>query len=200
MGVLTLKEYKKKRNFKLTPEPKQSKTSSKYKNIFVIQKHDATNLHYDFRIEIDGVLASWAVPKGPSTDPKEKRLAIRTENHPLQYADFEGIIPAKQYGGGTVIVWDKGKYKNQRNIKMSKALKEGKIEIWLKGKKIKGGYNLIRTSKNKQGKERWLLMKADDKKADARRNPISTQPKSVKSNKTIKQIRKEYEQSSRKSK
>jgi DNA ligase D-like protein (predicted 3'-phosphoesterase) len=196
MGVLTLKEYQKKRDFKLTPEPKKSKASKKYKNLFVIQKHDATNLHYDFRIEIEGVLVSWAVPKGPSTDPQEKRLAIRTENHPLEYADFEGIIPENQYGAGTVIVWDQGKYKNQRDIEMSKALAEGKIEIWLKGKKIQGGYNLIKTGKNKQGKEQWLLMKANDKKADARRNPTSTEPKSVKSNKTIKQIRQEYEQNS----
>ncbi len=193
MGVLTLKEYQKKRDFKLTPEPKKSKPGKKYKNIFVVQKHDATNLHYDFRIEIDGVLVSWAVPKGPSTDPQEKRLAIRTENHPLKYANFEGIIPENQYGAGTVIVWDQGKYQNQRDIKMSKALlNEGKIEIWLKGKKIQGGYNLIKTGKNKQGKEQWLLMKTADEKADARRNPTSTEPKSVKSNKTIKQIKKEY--------
>ncbi|MBD3359083.1 MAG: DNA ligase [Candidatus Buchananbacteria bacterium] len=199
MGVLTLKEYQKKRDFKLTPEPKKSKASKKYQNIFVIQKHDATNLHYDFRIEIGGVLVSWAVPKGPSTNPQEKRLAIRTENHPLEYVDFEGIIPEDQYGAGTVIVWDQGKYKNQRDIEMSKALAEGKIEIWLKGKKIQGGYNLIKTGKNKQGKEQWLLMKANDKKADARRNPTSTEQKSVKSNKTIKQIRQEYEQDSQKS-
>ncbi len=200
MGVLTLKEYQKKRNFKLTPEPKKSKAGKKYKNIFVFQKHDATNLHYDFRIEIDGVLVSWALPKGPSTDPQEKRLAIRTENHPLEYADFEGIIPEDQYGAGTVIIWDQGKYKNKRNLEMSKALTDGKIEIWLKGEKIQGGYNLIKTGKNKQGKEQWLFMKADDEKADARRNPTSTEPKSIKSKKTIKQIRQEYEQDSQKSK
>lgn len=199
-----LSEYKKKRKFNNTPEPKGGKKKSPKKGrIFVIQKHDATNLHYDLRLEIGESLASWAVPKGPSTDPDEKRLAMRTEDHPLEYADFEGVIPQGEYGAGPVIVWDKGTYKNMRQDKdkkedradMEKSLKEGKIEIWLKGKKLKGGYYLIRTSKQK-GKERWLFMKADDGEADARRNPTNTQPKSVKSNKTIKEIKKEHEKNS----
>lgn len=195
MSVITLNEYQKKRDFRCTPEPKSSKTTrKKYERAFVIQKHDASHLHYDFRLAIDGVLVSWAVPKGPSTDPREKRLAIRTENHPLEYADFEGVIPEDQYGGGTVIIWDSGKYKNERDADISSCLDEGKIEITLKGKKIFGGYNLIRTGKNKQGKEQWLLMKADDDAADARRNPVSTEPKSVQSGKTIEEIRNEYEQ------
>lgn len=191
----TLKEYKKKRHFKKTSEPAgKKKKRKKGKPIFVIQKHDAANLHYDFRLEIEGVLASWAVPKGPSTDPKERRLAIRTEDHPLEYADFEGVIPKGEYGAGAVMVWDKGNYKNLRKNKeedsasMEKSLKKGKIEVWLEGKKLKGGYNLIKTGK-RQGKEQWLLIKAKDDKADARRNPVSAEPKSVKSGRTLKEIK-----------
>jgi DNA ligase D-like protein (predicted 3'-phosphoesterase) len=192
-----LKKYKKKRDFSKTKEPENSGKSHKKKRIFVIQKHDATNLHYDLRIEIDGVLVSWAVPKGPSTDPSEKRLAQRTEDHPLDYADFEGVIPEDEYGGGTVLVWDKGTYKNIRKDKeddkanMKESLDEGKIEVDLKGEKLKGGYNLIRTGSKKEGK--WLLIKAKDDEADARRNPVSTEPKSVKSGKTLKEIAKENE-------
>jgi len=187
--MLILRKYQKKRNFKSTSEPQnQKKEERKDKKIFVIQKHKASSLHYDFRIEIDDVLVSWAVPKGPSMNPEEKNLAIRTEDHPLEYADFEGIIPEDQYGGGTVIVWDKGKYENQADIKMSEALRKGKIEIWLKGKKIQGGYYMIRTKNTKKNKEQWLLIKARDNKTDARRNPTATQPESVISNMTIEQM------------
>lgn len=191
-----LAKYNNKRDFKKTKEPKGGR-QNKFKKIFVIQKHDATNLHYDFRIEIDGVLVSWAVPKGPSTDPSEKRFAKRTEDHPLDYASFEGIIPKEEYGGGTVLIWDKGKYKNLRADKendkanMKDSLKEGKIEIELKGKKLEGGYNLIRMGAKKDGN--WLLIKSKDDKADARRNPVNTEPKSVKSGKTLKEIAKENE-------
>ncbi len=187
---MELKDYQKKRKFNSTPEPKGSgKQKSGNQTIFLIQKHQASQLHYDFRLEIDGVLVSWAVPKGPSTDPKEKKLAIRTEDHPLEYADFEGIIPKDQYGGGTVIIWDKGTYQNQRGKKMSESLKEGKIEVWLKGKKLQGGYHLIKMKQKDQDKEQWLLFKAKDEEADARRNPASTEPKSVKSDQTIQQVR-----------
>ncbi|MFW6149603.1 MAG: DNA polymerase ligase N-terminal domain-containing protein [Atribacterota bacterium] len=198
---MNLKKYQQKRNFDTTPEPqKRKKETKEYRNIFVVQKHKSSHLHYDFRIEIGGVLVSWAVPKGPSIDPKKKQLAIRVEDHPLEYAHFEGKIPEDQYGGGIVIIWDQGQYQNQSKTKMSEALKEGKIKIWLEGKKIQGGYNLVRIGKNQQEKEQWLLMKADDEKADARRNPTSTEPKSIKSNKTIKQIREEHEHSTKKSK
>jgi len=162
------------------------------KKKFVIQKHAASSLHYDFRIEIKGVLKSWAVPKGPSTDNKEKRLAVLTEDHPLDYADFEGTIPEDKYGGGTVSVWDSGTYTNMRREKEGVSIKEsfedGKIEIWLKGKKLKGGYVLIRTDKEKK---HWLLKKMDDDEADARRKPLKTQPESVLSGKTIKEIKKD---------
>lgn len=160
--------------------------------IFVIQKHDASNLHYDFRLEVKGMLKSWAVPKGPSTDPEEKRLAVQTEDHPLEYADFEGTIPEGEYGGGTVIVWDRGTYQNLRADKaddqasMDQSLKQGKIEIWLQGEKLQGGYALIRTGK--ADNERWLLIKMKDEKADARRKPTSTQQKSIISGRTIEEI------------
>lgn len=178
-----LKEYRKKRNFDRSAEPFGSGKKSGNKPIFVIQKHDASNLHYDFRLEIEGVLKSWAVPKGPSTDPKEKRLAMPTEDHPVEYADFEGEIPEDEYGGGTVIVWDAGTYRNletddeHKDISTSQAFKDGHIKIRLEGKKLRGGYALIRTDKGKN--ERWLLIKMDDEEADARRNPVKTEPESV---------------------
>jgi DNA ligase D-like protein (predicted 3'-phosphoesterase) len=190
-----LKKYKEKRNFRKTGEPAGGKKKSSKKPIFIIQKHDASNLHYDFRLEIEGVLKSWAVPKGPSTNPSVKRLAMPTEDHPLEYADFEGIIPEGQYGAGTVILWDRGTYENKREKKeenkksMEESLKEGKIEIYLHGEKLKGGYALIRTGKGKN--ERWLLIKMRDEEADARRNPVSTEPGSVLSGKTLEEIEKD---------
>lgn len=186
-----LNEYRDKRDFDKTAEP-DGKSGKKMKNRYVIQQHDASNMHYDFRIEIDGVLKSWAVPKGPSTDKNEKRLAMLTEDHPLDYAGFEGTIPEDEYGGGTVIVWDAGTYENLREDKEEKSIQEsfddGKIEVWLKGKKLKGGYVLIKTGKDDQ---RWLLKKMDDQEADGRRKPLKTEPKSVLSGKTIKEMKKE---------
>jgi DNA ligase D-like protein (predicted 3'-phosphoesterase) len=185
-----LSTYRRKRDFRRTPEPSGGKTGPSERPLFVIQKHEASNLHYDLRLEMDGVLKSWAVPKGPSTDPREKRLAVPTEDHPLEYADFEGVIPEDEYGAGTVLVWDTGPYRNLRMEKdddvqsMAESYADGKIEVWLEGRKIKGGYALIRTGND----ERWLLVKMDDDEADARRNPVSTEPKSVLSGWTIEQI------------
>lgn len=187
-----LDAYHKNRDFRRTPEPIGGKRMASDQPIFVIQKHDASNLHYDFRLEVKGMLKSWAVPKGPSTDPEEKRLAVQTEDHPLEYADFEGTIPEGEYGGGTVIVWDRGTYQNLRADKaddqasMDQSLKQGKIEIWLQGEKLQGGYALIRTGK--ADNERWLLIKMKDEKADARRKPTSTQQKSIISGRTIEEI------------
>ena len=192
MGMLS--EYKEKRDFRKTPEPDNNVTSHDTP-IFVIQKHDATTLHYDFRLEIDGVLKSWAVPKGPSTNPSVKRLAIPTEDHPLGYADFEGVIPEDEYGGGTVIVWDTGTYKNVKEdddgnrIPMQQAYENGEITVVLYGEKLRGAYALIRTPRD--GKEQWLLIKTDDEEADARRNPTSTEPQSVISGKTIEEVEQE---------
>lgn len=186
-----LKEYKEKRDFSKTIEPSGGGAKTK-KNIFVIQEHKASNLHYDFRLEIDGVLRSWAVPKGPSTDKNDKRLAVLTEDHPLEYADFEGVIPEGEYGAGTVIVWDGGKYRNMREEKdklsMSECFKDGKIEVSLEGKKLKGGYVLIYTGDDDK---RWLLKKMDDKEADARRNPLKTEPESILSGKTVDEMEEE---------
>ncbi len=189
-----LKEYFEKRDFSKTAEPKGGKKKANQKPVFVIQKHDARNLHYDFRLEVDGVLKSWAVPKGPSTDPSVKRLAIQTEDHPLEYADFEGVIPKDEYGGGTVIVWDAGPYRNMMEEKddplsMEESLNEGHVEVWLEGQKLTGGYALIHTGGSDD--DRWLLVKMDDDKADARRNPTSTEPDSVLSGRSLDAVRKE---------
>ncbi len=187
-----LEEYHSKRNFDLTKEPfgDISKTGE---NIWVIQKHDATNLHYDLRIQIDGVLKSWAVPKGPSLDPSDKRLAIQTEDHPMEYADFEGTIPEKEYGGGTIMVWDAGTYKFDPDKNdydtINEAYKTGHIKISLKGHKLVGDFMLIRTNQKKANQ--WLFFKIDDEDADARRNPVSTEPNSVLTGRTLAEIKKE---------
>lgn len=197
MSKSKTKEYEEKRDFKKTPEPAGGQWKPSQEPIFAIQKHDATNLHYDFRLEVDGVLKSWAVPKGPSTDPSHKRLAVPTEDHPMEYANFEGVIPKDEYGGGTVMVWDRGPYRNLRaekedeSLSMQEALKDGKLEVWLEGEKLKGGYALIRTGSGDDA--RWLLIKMDDDEADARRNPTSTQPKSILSGYTLDEIQSEAE-------
>lgn len=192
-----MKSYNEKRDFSKTREPKDTPSKKKNKKpIFVIQKHDATNLHYDFRLEIEGTLKSWSVPKGPSTNPSVKRMAIPTEDHPLAYADFEGVIPQGEYGGGTVMIWDKGTIESNKKdedgnlISLEESFKNGSIEVILHGKKLKGGYNLVEMKGGKM-KGNWLLMKQDDPEADARRNPVSTQVKSVVSGRTLKQIEKE---------
>jgi bifunctional non-homologous end joining protein LigD len=151
---MSLEKYVEKRDFTKTAEPKAGKSKDKDKLMFVIQKHDASRLHYDFRLEMEGVLKSWAVPKGPSTDPKTKRLAMMVEDHPFDYRNFEGIIPQGEYGGGTVIVWDEGTYEPIEEIKGKKAqekhllkqLKEGSLKIKLYGEKLQGEYALVKTN------------------------------------------------------
>jgi DNA ligase D-like protein (predicted 3'-phosphoesterase) len=154
--------------------------------IFVIQKHAATALHYDFRLEVGGVLKSWAVPKGPSTDPRDKRLAMAVEDHELGHASFEGAV-----GAGAVIVWDTGPYRNRterdgREVPIGRALADGHAVVALEGRKLRGRYALTRT--DTEPRERWLLVKVRDEDADARRNPVVTQPESVLSGRTIEQV------------
>jgi bifunctional non-homologous end joining protein LigD len=158
--MASLTDYKNKRRFNKTPEPGPEKKSSEWGNIFVVQKHRATQLHYDFRLEADGVLKSWAVPKGPSLDPSVKRLAMQVEDHPVDYATFEGVIPEGEYGGGTVMVWDYGIYAPENTRSVSQALAKGELKFTLLGQKLKGSFVLVRT-RDRQ----WLLMKHRDKYA-----------------------------------
>ena len=185
----SLKDYQEKRISRLSAAGETSSGSPE--PIFVIQKHAARRLHYDFRLEVDGVLKSWAIPKGPSTDPQDKRLAVPTEDHPLAYAGFEGVIPAGEYGGGTVLVWDTGTYRNLTEkkgqaIPMGQGLAHGHVKVWLEGRKLKGGYALIWFKTGKD--ESWLLVKADDVEADPRRNPVADEPQSVLTGRTIEEI------------
>ena len=186
-----LDRYRRKRDPDSSPEPgvraaPKRGRRRKGEPRFVIQKHDASTLHYDFRLEVDGTLRSWAVPKGPSTDPREKRLAVEVEDHPLEYAGFEGVI-GEGYGSGAVIVWDEGTYRNlDEERSMAEALDAGHAKFWLDGEKLRGGYTLHRT--NAGAKPQWLLIKRRDEGADARRNPQSTQPESVKSGRTVEEV------------
>lgn len=187
-----LSAYQSKRDFKTTPEPSGKTTKSTLKTskkpIFVIQKHQASHLHYDVRLQIGNVLTSWAVPKGPSTDPKIKRLAVQTEDHPLDYAYFEGIIP-EGYGAGTVMVWDIGTYENIKETSMKDALKQGRIEVILHGKKLEGAYAFIETKLDKMSdKKKWLFFKMHDEFANARKKVTSSQNKSALTSRTMKQI------------
>jgi DNA ligase D-like protein (predicted 3'-phosphoesterase) len=190
-GKEQLREYRAKRDLRRSPEPAgRGRRRNRGRPRFVVQKHEASTLHYDVRLEADGVLKSWSVPKGPSTDPREKRLAMPTEDHPLEYADFEGVIQEGEYGAGTVIVWDTGTYdnltkdKNDREVPVTRALDQGHVTVHLHGEKLSGGYALTRI----RG-DRWLLVKTADEHADARRNPVSTEPASVRSGRTNRDLR-----------
>lgn len=187
-----MRDYHERRDFARTPEPRGGKRRAGRQPIFVIQEHAASTHHFDFRLEVDGALASWAVPKGPSTDPRVKRLAVPTEDHPLDYADFEGVIPEGEYGGGTVLVWDRGAYDNLTEkdgepVPMAEAIREGHVAFRLHGQKLQGGWALHRTGSGSDAN--WLLIKMRDEAADARRRPTSTQPRSVKSGRTLAEIR-----------
>jgi len=155
--MASLTEYKQKRKFDKTPEPGPTRKKTKTGRMFVVQKHRATQLHYDFRLEVDGVLKSWAVPKGPSLDPTVKRLAMQVEDHPVDYAKFEGVIPEGEYGGGTVMVWDYGTYEPENTDDVASALRKGELKFSLDGQKLKGSWVLVRT-RDRQ----WLLMKHRD--------------------------------------
>ncbi len=186
-----LKEYNQKRDFRKTSEPEGHTKSGKSKLCFVVQKHAAKNLHYDFRLELEGVLKSWAVPKGPSLDPKVKRLAMHVEDHPYDYRNFEGIIPEGEYGAGEVIVWDEGTYHaiNTDDKKESeKILKDGyeigDFKFYLEGQKLKGEFVLVKM-KNR-GEKQWLLIKHKDKFVSTK--DILEEDRSVLSDRTIEDI------------
>jgi bifunctional non-homologous end joining protein LigD len=161
---MTLEKYNEKRDFEKTTEPKANLKKRK-KTIFVVQKHSATRLHYDFRLEVNGVLKSWAVPKGIPLLVSEKHLAVETEDHPITYADFEGKIPKGQYGAGKVEIWDKGTYRNIRKMNMNDSYLNGQIEVNLDGSKLKGNYALLNTKFN-ENKKNWLIIKMRDDKYD----------------------------------
>lgn len=192
-----LQEYREKRDPERTPEPDAGETAEgEGGRRFVVQEHDASTRHWDFRLEVGGTLRSWSVPKGPSTDPSEKRLAIPTEDHPLEYVDFEGVIPEDEYGGGAVIVWDRGTWENLKEdedgepVPLADQLEAGHATFALHGEKLEGGYALQRFDADEDA-ERWLLVKMDDEEADARRNPVSTEPESVKSGRTVEEVAEE---------
>ena len=187
----SLESYRKKRDFAITSEPpgkiEHPEEQIPGEQIFVVQKHAARNLHYDLRLEVGGILRSWAVPKGPSLNPKHKRLAISTEDHPLEYARFEGTIPKGQYGAGTVIVWDTGIYSNMtmkdgQVIDINQALNNGHASIWLEGKKLKGGYAITRTGRG------WILVKMRDENADETQDILKADPRSALSGRTIEEL------------
>ena len=162
------------------------------KPIFVIQKHHASTLHYDFRLQIGDILKSWVIPKGPSLDPHMKRLAILTEDHALGFADFEGTIPAGEYGAGKVIVWDRGSYENctvqnDKPISIEEAIENGEITIFLQGEKLKGKFSLVLMKKQDEPKN-WLLIKHDDPYAKDQFDPVVELPNSIISNKSVDEI------------
>jgi bifunctional non-homologous end joining protein LigD len=172
-----LEEYRAKRNFTRTPEPEGS-PGMKQGWSFVIQKHAASRLHYDFRLELDGVLKSWAVTRGPSLDPGEKRLAVRVEDHPLDYGGFEGTIPKGEYGGGTVMLWDRGTWTPEGDP--HEGLRKGKLSFTLDGERLKGGFALVRMPpRGREKRENWLLIKQKDETADPGLDPTEHWQESV---------------------
>lgn len=190
---MSLSLYKKKRNFSDTPEPEGKEKSSAKGLRFVIQKHDASSLHYDFRLEMKGVLKSWAVPKGPSLNPVDKRLAMMVEDHPYDYRNFEGIIPEGNYGAGTVIVWDEGTYepldgenlsREEQEKVLLKQLYGGNLKFVMHGKKLQGEFTLFRLKRDDE--KQWLLIKKSD--IYATEEDVTAKNKSIKSGKTLAQV------------
>ena len=173
------------------PGKEPDRDRAKKKPIFVVHKHDATRLHYDLRLEVDGVLKSWSVPKGPSMNPKDRRLAVQTEDHPLEYADFEGVIPEGEYGAGTVMVWDIGTYENasrweHRDVPMAEGLRHGRAKFILHGKKLKGKFVLTRFERG--GDRTWLLIKMKDEHASSTYDPVRDEPDSALTGRSLEEI------------
>src|SRR5262245_49094777 len=175
MSDMGLEEYKRKRRFQETPEP-EGKVKEEAGNNFVIQKHRATRMHYDFRLEMEGVLRSWAIPKGPSFNPNEKRLAVETEDHPMDYGGFEGVIPAGNYGAGKVIIWDNGTYEMVDPETPEKGWKKGKLHFVLKGKKLRGEWVLVRGSREPK---QWIFFKVRDDYATTTGDIVADHPESI---------------------
>src|SRR5216110_110082 len=172
-----LERYREMRDFKITPEPRGRRAAAKKASAlrYYIQRHAATRLHYDFRLELEGVLKSWAVPKGPSFDPADKRLAMQTEDHPLDYGEFEGVIPEKQYGAGEVLLWDRGTW-TPEDRDPEAALRKGRLHFRLDGVKLQGSWTLTRMSDAKN----WLLIKRNDATARSGADITGERPESVK--------------------
>ena len=186
----SIARYNRKRDFERTPEPEGKVVKRAGRALrFVIQKHRATALHYDFRLEAGGVLKSWAVPKGPSLDPADKRLAMQVEDHPLAYGTFEGIIPKGNYGAGEVIVWDRGTYRPLNNPNPVKAIESGEIKFALRGKKLHGGFTLVKMRARDGADNAWLLIKERDEYVD-RRWRANAHEESVKSGRTLADLKK----------
>ncbi|GAA3052842.1 DNA polymerase ligase N-terminal domain-containing protein [Streptomyces glomeratus] len=191
-----LREYRGKRDFGRTGEPPGSGASSDAEPRFVVQIHDASTLHFDFRLQVGDVLRSWSVPKGPSTDPGDRRLAIPTEDHPLEYEDFEGVIPPGEYGGGAVIVWDRGTYRPSshdrrgRPVPFAEALEHGHATFRLKGSKLHGEYALTRFRDGKGGDAdgSWLLVRAGHARSGGHGTPDPRRARSVCSGRTLAQV------------
>jgi bifunctional non-homologous end joining protein LigD len=191
---MSLKKYNEKRDFTKTSEPEAKKSKVQKKLIFVVQKHAASHLHYDFRLEMNGVLKSWAIPKGPSINPSVKRLAMMVEDHPYDYHNFEGIIPQGEYGGGTVIVWDEGEYepsegefktKKEQEKYLLQQLEGGSLKITLHGEKLHGEFALVHTKG--MGENSWLLIKHKDEYAS--KDDITKEERSVQSGKTLEEVK-----------
>ena len=184
-----LDEYKRKRDFSVTPEPTGRVDAGNTEPIFVIHKHDSRNLHYDLRLESEGLLKSWAVPKGPSMDPKVRRLAVPTEDHPMAYADFEGIIPEGHYGAGTVIVWDSGTFHNtkDKDVSFAENLEEGHATIQLKGSKLEGKFALIKTKRGGK-RHQWLFFKINDEHSMTGSDITVERPNSSKTGRSLSEV------------
>src|SRR5687768_5547172 len=191
----SLATYRKKRNFGITAEPEGGgvKTARKSKLHFVVQKHAASHLHFDLRLEVDGVMKSWAVPKGPSLDPAVKRLAMEVEDHPMEYNTFEGTIPKGQYGGGSVMLWDRGHYTADKAVDgdhedaMRKGYEKGKIDFTFHGKRVRGSYALVRTQQ-RGSKPQWLLIKHRDEYAEPGSDVVAENMTSVVTGRTMEEI------------
>nr|WP_202510683.1 DNA polymerase ligase N-terminal domain-containing protein [Streptomyces sp. SID5643] len=189
-----MRDYRGKRDFDRTGEPRGRSAPPGDEPRFVVQIHDASTMHFDFRLQVDDVLKSWSVPKGPSADPKDKRLAVPTEDHPLEYEEFEGVIPRGEYGGGTVIVWDHGTYKplshdrQGRPVDFARSLERGHATFRLSGSKLRGEYALTRFRSGGDGEEAWLLVKRAGDTARTHGAPDPRRARSAVSGRTLAQV------------